>query len=166
MNDKTTGAPQSDDDLLDAVARMWEKLDPPPADLADGVLARLAAQDLEYELLTLVESDEALAGVRTATLQRAPDETGTWSLEYLGPGFRVQLRVSRRGRQARLDGWVSPPQPMTVMLSSVLRKGGVLEALVSDSGRFEFPVAPAGACRMTFVTESGGRPQATPPFWI
>jgi hypothetical protein len=166
MNEKSTGAPQSDDELLDAVARMWEKLDPPPDDLADGVLARLAAQDLEYELLTLVESDEALAGVRSTTMLRAPDETGTWSLEYLGPGFRVQLRVSRRGRQARLDGWVSPPQPMTVMLSSVLRKAGVLEAEVSDSGRFEFPVAPAGACRMTFVTESGGRPQATPPFWI
>ena len=166
MNNETTGAPRSDDELLDAVAKLWERLDPPPDDLADGVLARLAAQDLEYELLTLVESDEALAGVRSATMLRAPDETGTWSLEYLGPGFRVQLRISRRGRQARLDGWVSPPQPMTVMLSSVLRKGGVREAQVSDSGRFEFPVAPAGACRMTFVTESGGRPQATPPFWI
>ena len=165
-NGGTTGAPRSDDDLLDAVARLWEQIDPPPDDLADGVMARLAAQDLEYELLTLVESDEALAGVRSATMLRAPDETGTWSLEYLGPGFRVQLRISRRGRQARLDGWVSPPQPMTVMLSSVLRKGGVLEAQVSDSGRFEFAVAPAGACRMTFVTESGGRPQATPPFWI
>ena len=165
MNDKT-GAPRSDDELLEDVAKLWQQLDPPPDDLADGVLARLAAQDLEYELLTLVESDEALAGVRTATMLRAPDETGTWSLEYLGAGFRVQLRISRRGRQARLDGWVSPPQPMTVMLSSVLRKGGVLEAQVSDSGRFEFPVAPAGACRMTFVTESGGRPQATPPFWI
>ena len=165
MNE-TTGAPRSDDELLDSVARLWEKIDPPPEDLADGVLARLAAQDLEYELLTLVESDEALAGVRSATMLRAPDETGTWSLEYLGPGFRVQLRISRRGRQARLDGWVSPPQPMTVMLSSVLRKGSVLEAQVSDSGRFEFPVAPAGACRMTFVTETGGRPQATPPFWI
>jgi len=161
-----TGASRSDDELLEEVAKLWQRLDPPPDDLADGVLARLAAQDLEYELLTLVESDEALAGVRTATMLRAPDETGTWSLEYLGAGFRVQLRISRRGRQARLDGWVSPPQPMTVMLSSVLRKGGVLEALVSDSGRFEFPVAPAGACRMTFVTESGGRPQATPPFWI
>jgi hypothetical protein len=166
MNNETTGAPRSDDELLDAVAKLWERLDPPPDDLADGVVARLAAQDLEYELLTLVESDEALAGVRSATMLRAPDETGTWSLEYLGPGFRVQLRISRRGRQARLDGWVSPPQPMTVMLSSVLRKGGVLEAQVSDSGRFEFPVAPPGACRMTFVTESGGRPQATPPFWI
>ena len=165
MTEKT-GAPQSDDELLDAVAKLWERLDPPPADLADGVLARLAVQDLEYELLTLVDGTDALAGVRSATMMRAPDETGTWSLEYLGPGFRVQLRISRRGRQARLDGWVSPPQPMTVMLSSVLRKGGVLEAQVSDSGRFEFPVAPAGACRMTFVTESGGRPQATPPFWI
>ena len=162
-----TGAPRSaDDELLDAVARTWAKVDPPPEDLADGVLARLAAQDLEYELLTLVESDEALAGVRSATMLRAPDETGTWSLEYLGPGFRVQLRISRRHRQARLDGWVSPPQPMTVMLSSVLRKGTVLEAQVSDSGRFEFPVAPSGACRMTFVTEAPGRPQATPPFWI
>jgi hypothetical protein len=166
MNDKATGAPRSDEELLDAVARMWEKLDPPPDDLAEGVIARLAAQDLEYELLTLVENDKAQSGVRSTATLRAPDETGTWSLEYLGPGFRVQLRVSRRGRQARLDGWVSPPQPMTVMLSSVLRKGGVLEAQVSDSGRFEFPVAPPGACRMTFVTESGGRPQATPPFWI
>lgn len=165
MND-APGTPRSDEELLDAVARLWAKIDPPPEDLADGVLARLAAEDLDYELLTLVEGDEALAGVRTATMLRAPDETGTWSLEYLGPGFRVQLRVSRRHRQARLDGWVSPPQPMTVMLSSVLRKGAVLEAQVSDSGRFEFPVAPAGACRMTFVTESGGRPQATPPFWI
>jgi hypothetical protein len=156
----------ADDALLDSVAAMWQRVDPPPADLADGVIARLASQDLEYELLTLVEGDEALAGVRSAATMRAPDETGAWSLEYDGPGFRVQLRVSRRDRQARLDGWVSPPQPMTVLLSSVLRKGAVLEAQVSDSGRFEFPLAPGGACRMTFVVESGGRPQATPPFWI
>jgi len=165
MND-AKGAPRPDEELLDQVARLWEQLDPPPDDLADGVLARLAVQDLEYELLTLVEGTDALAGVRSATMLRAPDETGTWSLEYLGPGFRVQLRVSRRQRQARVDGWVSPPQPMTVMLSSVLRKGTVLEAQVSDSGRFEFPVAPSGACRLTFVTDSPGRPQATPPFWI
>ena len=165
MNE-TTGAPRSDDELLEAVRKLWEQLDPPPDDLADGVLARLAAQDLEYELLTLVDGDDALSGVRAGATLRARDETGTWTLEYLGPGFRVQLRISRRDRKTRLDGWVSPPQPMTVMLSSVLRKSAVLEAEVSDSGRFEFPVAPTGACRMTFVTESTGRPQATPPFWI
>jgi hypothetical protein len=40
--------PQIDDDaLLEAVARLWRQLDPPPEDLAHGVLARIAAEDLE-----------------------------------------------------------------------------------------------------------------------
>ena len=32
MND-TAGAPRSDDELLDSVAKLWERLDPPPDDL-------------------------------------------------------------------------------------------------------------------------------------
>ena len=93
-------------------------------------------------------------------------EIGTWSLEYLGPGFHVQLRILRRNRQARLDGWMSPARPITVLLASMLRKPVILETRVSDSGRFEFPVAPTGACRMSFVIDDGGRPPATPPFWV
>ncbi len=93
------------------------------------------------------------------------NEIGTWSLEYLGPGFHVQLRIARRNRQARVDGWMSPAQPIKVYLSSLLRQPVLLEAQVSESGRFEFPVAPSGACRMSFVTDRG-RPPATPPFWI
>jgi hypothetical protein len=46
------------------------------------------------------------------TQEHAPHEVDTWSLEYLGPGFHVQLRIVRRHRQARVDGWVSPAQPM------------------------------------------------------
>ena len=83
-------------------------LDPPPDDLAEGVLARIETNDLDAELLTLVEWDKELSGVRSVTMLRAPDEVGTWSLEYLGPGFRVQVRISRSARQARLDGWVVP----------------------------------------------------------
>ncbi len=52
--------------LLAAIARLWQQVDPPPVDLADGVLARIAAEDLEFDLLTLVESEDALAGVRSA----------------------------------------------------------------------------------------------------
>ena len=103
--------------------------------------------------------------VRTAMLQ-TPNEVGTWSLEYLGPGFHVQLRIARRNRQARLDGWMSPARPIKVFLTTLLHKPTVLEAQVSDSGRFEFPIAPAGACRMSFATEAHGRHPATPPFWI
>ena len=113
--------------------------------------------------LTLVRGDHE--SVRTAMLH-TPNEVGTWSLEYLGPGFHVQLRIARRNRQARLDGWMSPAQPIKVFLSSLLHKPTVLEAQVSDTGRFEFPIAPTGACRMSFATPDHGRHPATPPFWI
>ncbi len=107
----------------------------------------------------------AVINHRGPALVPIADEVGTWSLEYLGPGFHVQLRIARRNRQARVDGWMSPAQPIKVFLSSLLRQPVVLEAQVSDTGRFEFPIAPSGACRMSFVTDRG-RPPATPPFWI
>ncbi len=158
---------RSDEELLDAIADLWEELDPPPDDLAEGVLARIETNDLDAELLTLVEWDKELAGVRSVTMLRAPDEVGTWSLEYLGPGFRVQVRISRSQRQARLDGWVVPAQPMTVFLTSVGKNSSTVETRVGESGRFEFPVTPTGACRLTFVSDpSSSRPLVTPPFWI
>jgi hypothetical protein len=158
----TTG----DDDLLDAIADLYDVLDPPPEDLAEGVLARIEVEGLDAELLTLVEFDKELAGVRSVTMLRAPDEVGTWSLEYLGPGFRAQVRISRSTRQARLDGWVVPAQPMTVHLTSMGRRGSAEETQVGDSGRFEFAATPTGACRLTFMPDAGGKPLVTPPFWI
>ncbi|MET3962983.1 hypothetical protein ABIE44_002917 [Marmoricola sp. OAE513] len=165
----------ADAELLDAIAELWDELDPPPDDLAEGVLARIETNDLDAELLTLVEWDKELSGVRSVTMLRAPEEVGTWSLEYLGPGFRVQVRISRSARQARLDGWVVPAQPMTVFLTSMGKKPTTDETRVGESGRFEFPVTPTGACRLTFVSEpvsdqasgpGSARPLVTPPFWI
>lgn len=166
--DGTPRDPLSDEALLDAVGALYDAIDPPPEDLAEGVLARIEVESLDAELLTLVEFDKELAGVRSVTMLRAPDEVGTWSLEYLGPGFRVQVRISRSQRHARLDGWVVPAQPMTVHLTSMGKRGTSDEAQVSESGRFEFPVTPTGACRLTFFSGPSGstRPLVTPPFWI
>jgi hypothetical protein len=130
----------------------------------DLALARVAAANLAGQQGVLIEVDDH-EQVRSAMLQ-TPNEVGTWSLEYLGPGFHVQLRIARRNRQARLDGWMSPALPIKVFLTSLLRQPTVLVAQVSDSGRFEFPIAPTGACRMSFATDDRGRPPATPPFWI
>lgn len=172
MNDQpeTPDSTETPEDaaLLDAIADLYEILDPPPDDLAEGVLARIETNDLDAELLTLVEWDKELSGVRSVTMLRAPEEVGTWSLEYLGPGFRVQVRISRGARQARLDGWVVPAQPMTVYLTSMGKNSTTEQAGVNDTGRFEFPATPTGACRLTFVSDpsSGSRPLVTPPFWI
>lgn len=154
--------------LLAAVSRMWQQADPPPDDLADGVLARIAAEDLEFELLTLVESDAAMAGVRsTSVLADSEDEVGTWSLEYVGPWFRVYVRLTRSEESTRLDGWVVPARSLTVSLTTENR---VLpqRTTVDEHGRFEFPQTPPGLSRLTFLDSSRthGHPQVTPPFWI
>ena len=157
----------TDDELLSRMAGLYAALDPAPADLADGVLARLAVQDLEveWELLTLVERVDTRVGTRAAE----PETSETVALEFAGKTYRVLVRVSNAADGTRrLDGWVVPALPMRVFLGP---EGDALahtrqSAYADRDGRFEFPVAPAGACRMTFVTESGGRPQATPPFWI
>lgn len=94
------------------------------------------------------------------------DEVGSWSLEYSGPGFHVRLQIRRRHRAVRLDGWMSPALEATVLLGSVLHHPRLLETRVSGSGRFEFPAVPSGLCRLSFVTDGGGRPPCTPPFWV
>jgi len=132
------------------------------ANALDGVHHPDESADDVIDLTLVINDHEA---VRTAMLQ-TPNEVGTWSLEYLGPGFHVQLRIARRNRQARVDGWMSPARPVKVFLTSLLHKPEVLEAEVSETGRFEFPIAPSGACRMSFVTDGPGRHPATPPFWI
>ena len=64
----------TDEELLARVAGLYAGLDPAPDDLADGVLARLAVQDLEteWELLTLVERVDTIADRATGEDLRGP----------------------------------------------------------------------------------------------
>jgi hypothetical protein len=156
--------------LLAAVGRVWQLVDPPPADLADGVLARIAAEDLEFDLLTLVESQGALAGVRSASEEAGvseDDETGSWSLEYAGPDLRIYLRLTRIDERTRVDGWVVPARPLIVRLLAEDRTVP-LEIPLDEFGRFEFADVPSGLARLLFIDESptADRPRMTPPFWI
>jgi len=166
MSDTSDERPVDPDDatLLARVAHLWQQLDPPPADLADGVLARIAAEDLEFDLLVLVESTDALAGVRSAA--ETSDETGAWSLEYAGSDFNVYLRLSRIEDRTRLDGWVVPARRLTVRL--LAEDGTVVhETSLDEFGRFEIADAPTGHSRITFLDETiTDRPRITPPFWI
>jgi hypothetical protein len=166
MNDDTELTEQPDDvTLLAAVSRLWAQVDPPPEGLAEGALARIAVEDLEIELLTLVETNGAMTGVRHAAPEEGP-ETGAWMLEYEGPDLRIYVRLTRIEDRTRLDGWVVPVTPLVVQLRA---DGGddELESEVDEYGRFEFPTTTPGLSRLTFVdATSGARPRVTPPFWI
>lgn len=159
---------RTDDELLDDVNALWQRVDPPPHDLADGVLSRLAAEELDFDLMTLVEEDD-LAGVRSV-VAAAPtrDEVGTWSLEYSCPAFRVHLRITRTDGIARVDGWMVPAHRMTVRISTERPYRVLQQTQTDERGRFELLGSPTGLCRLIFLDESRSDewPRATPPFWI
>lgn len=171
MSNTDTEGPIGPDDatLLAAIGRVWQQIDPPPSDLAFGVLARLAAEDLEFDLLSLVESTDALAGVRSAAEASDDDgrDSGSWSLEYAGSDFKVYLRMSRIEHRTRIDGWVVPARALTVRLL-VEDEAQPLETPVDEYGRFEIEDSPSGLARLAFLDETptADRPRITPPFWI
>ena len=107
---------QTDEQLLDAIAVLYAALDPAPADLVDGVLARLAVEDLEteYELLTLVERVDHASGTRGVTGVADPGADTTVALEFAGESYRVLVRISAVDGRRRLDGWVVPAVPLRV----------------------------------------------------
>ena len=160
----------SDDLLLRSVADLYAELDPAPADLADGVLARLAVQDLEteFEMFTLVQAVDTTVGTR----HDDPPETSTSvALEFAGSTYRVLVRISDTddgGR--RLDGWVVPALPMRAFLGP---QGDALahtrqSAYADRDGRFEFPDAMRGEVRLWLLPQGSeaAPPFVTPPFLV
>jgi hypothetical protein len=98
--------------------------------------------------------------------EHRPVEVGAWTLEYLGPGFRVQVRVTHSGGHAHLSGWISPALAARVFLVYMVRRATPVEAVIGASGRFDFDHLPSGGgYRFAFLTENGERPIMTPPFW-
>jgi hypothetical protein len=157
----------SDDELLEAVARMYAAYDPAPDDLADGVLARLAVEDLEdeYELLTLVERVDLAAGVRSTDAVPEGDDS-TVALEFAGTSYRVLVRISTVDGHRRLDGWVVPAVPMRIFLGPPGESPDVTgQGADSDQdGRFEFPAPPAGEARLWLLPRAGDDASSAPPF--
>ncbi len=163
----------SDDELLQSVADLYSALDPAPGDLADGVLARIAVQDLEaeFELFTLVQPVDTLVGTRSGD---QAETSRTVALEFAGSTYRVLVRISDTDDGRRLDGWVVPALPMRVFLGP---QGDALahtrqSAYADRDGRFEFPASMTGEVRLWLLPQAprAGEdtvpPFVTPPFLV
>jgi hypothetical protein len=165
---------RTDEQLLDAIAVLYAALDPVPADLADGVLARLAVEDLEteYELLTLVERVDHASGTRGVAEITAHDDVTTVALEFAGTSYRVLVRVSAVDGHRRLDGWVVPAVPLRVSLGPEDDPLARQHVESDADGRFEFPDPVPGQVRLWLTpqtTDDSGLPIAplvTPLFLL
>lgn len=144
----------SDAGLLAALRVMWQRRDPVPVGLVESVLAVIGDRDLnfEYELLTLVDSTDRLAGVRGTT------ETRT--LTFTSGPVTVMLRVAERpaGRR-RVDGWVSPPAVLAVRLSC---EGADVHTTSDAKGRFELADVQAGTATMWLTASAPAYPSTAP----
>ena len=156
---------------------LYADLDPAPADLADGVLARLAVEDLEteYELLTLVERVDHAAPAPAGADVAARDDDATVALEFAGTTYRVLVRISTvdggtagstagSSRPCRC-GSSSGPQGDALAhtrQSAYADARRPLRVPVPDDGRGAAVAAAAGR------DESGTRvaPFVTPPFLL
>lgn len=146
----------SREDLLDVVRRTYEQHDPVPGDLVARMqaAAAFAASDLDAELLglmELVDRSEELVGARG---------TATYTLRFVHGDTDLLVRVAVDDGASRIDGWIVPPEPMTV-------RAGTAVATVTDSGRFELTGLPLGLHRLSLEPHDITRPAfSTPTFEI
>lgn len=149
----------SREDLLAIVRDVWEKNDPVPEHLVTAMqaTAAMAATDLDVELMELVERSTELAGVRGST---------AYTLRFVHGDTDLLLRVAVDGARSRVDGWIVPPEPMTVRAIAGSEPASH-DAVVSDSGRFELTDLPLGMLRLRIEPHDTSRPAfATPTFEI
>lgn len=149
----------SRDALLEIVRQVWEDRDPVPEHLVPAMqaAAAMAASDLDVELMELVERSTELAGARGST---------AYTLRFAHGDTDLLLRVAVDGDRSRVDGWIVPPEPMTVRAISGTEPAGH-EAVVSDAGRFELTDLPLGMLRLRIEPHDTTRPAfATPTFEI
>lgn len=137
----------SDDDLLADLRAMWRATDPPPPDLVDDVLLRLAPElDDDAELLALLADSDVFDGVRAG----GGGDTRT----FAGDGIDLLLSIGRTpdGRR-RIDGWIAPAARGAVTLAVGDFTG---EAAVGDTGRFVLTAVPPGDAVLEITVRIAG----------
>lgn len=144
--------------LFARMRRMWEDVDPVPADLVDRMVAAVAVEDLsrEYALLTLVEGD--LAAVR--------GEADTATLQFSDGTTSVLLHVTAtEGGGRRVDGWVDAAAVAIRLVQGDRERA----AEPGEHGRFAFDEVTPGMARLRLaVRDADGaiRDFQTPQFEV
>lgn len=159
-SDPGATGPTTDDALLAALRRVWERADPAPAGLDEDAIVAVAGADLavEYALLTRVDSD-AHAAVRA--------DADLLTMQFTDGRTSVLVHVTAAERGARrVDGWVDGD----VAEVHLLHEDEARHA-ASEGPRFSFDAVPTGIARLRVVLSTPPHPGApmqllTPRFEI
>lgn len=156
----------SREQLLTVVREMYAANDPVP----DGLVTRmqttaaLAVDErgigMELELMVLLERSSELVGARSqGQMARA-----VYTLRFVHGQIDLLLRVAPDGDHSRIDGWIVPPEPITVRV--LHENGSTHSTVISDTGRFDISQIGLGLVRLRLEPHDDRPPFATPSFEI
>lgn len=129
-----------DDRLLAEIARLYENVDPMPADLIDRIGFMLTLADMEIELARLIVESRVPVGARGEERAR----TVTFSSDSL----TVMVTITpTTDAQCRIDGWIAPGAAIRVELRS---DRGSHDVIADVDGRFDFADVPSGLVQLVF----------------
>lgn len=134
----------SKDDVLSALAKALEHLDPVPEWVTGASREAFTWRTIDAELAELVfdSARDQLIGVRAEVLDR--------QMTFQAPGVDIEIMVAGESRQ--LVGQLVPPQVATVVLTS---SDYIAEKTTDSVGRFDFTGVTPGRVRLSIRTADG-----------
>jgi len=150
-----------DQEILDRLAAVFARLDPPPADLDERVQFAIALDEVDVEVARL--SEDLLVGSGA----RGTERTRTITFDADSRTVMVTV-VDRRDGRVRLDGWLAPPAALEVelrLLGPAPDAPASSRIVASDAaGRFVFDEIPHGLAQLlVHPPDDGEAPHVVTP---
>lgn len=148
--------------LLQEIGAVLQAVDPVPQVLRDQARDLLIWRDIDAQLQLLVDPDEVLAGVRSATTVDDPPAL----LTMQGPdGLVVGLEISRsEDGSHRVLGQVAGVTPSATAVVAIRIGDRISHTTVDEHGTFELEGLSSG--RMRLLLQLGDEPMLTPWFTL
>jgi hypothetical protein len=130
---------QTDQAILERLATIHGRVDPPPADLDDRVRFAIALDQLDVELARL------RTDLMTAA-HRGSDRTRTITFEADSRTVMITI-VEQPNGSIRIDGWLAPPAATRIELR-LPEPAPPMAVNSDDTGRFVFNLVPRGLAQL------------------
>lgn len=130
----------TDQVILDRLAGIYARLDPPPADLDERVTFAIALDDADAEVARLSKRLMAGSGARST------ERTRTITFDADSRAVMITVAVRADGL-VRIDGWLAPAAALRVELR-LLEPAPPRIVLADSAGRFAFDGVPHGIAQL------------------
>jgi hypothetical protein len=145
--------PLDDDDqaVLDRLAQVYARLDPPPADLDERVSFAIALADVDGEM----DAEVARLSTQLAVGSGARSSERTQTITFDADSRAVMITIADQADGlVRLDGWLAPGAALRVELR--MPEPARPRIVVADAaGRFAFDGVPHGIAQLVVHPPAG-----------